>query len=144
MPAKDTYHETIKKALEKDNWLITDDPYVISYGERFLFIDLGATNLKDSSGIIGATRGEEKIAIEIKNFRSQSPIVDLEQALGQYVLYQLLLQQVDPEREIYLAITKKMKAEIFSEPLGELVIEQLPLKLIVIDLDKQEVQEWIN
>ncbi|WP_277988791.1 element excision factor XisH family protein [Chroococcus sp. FPU101] len=27
-----------------------------------------------------------------------------EQAIGQYVLYRLLLSQVDPEREIYLAI----------------------------------------
>jgi hypothetical protein len=93
---------------------------------------------------IGATKGEEKIAIEIKNFRSKSPILDLEQAIGQYVLYQLLLKQVDPTRKIYLAITQQMKEEIFSEPLGELVIEQLPLKLIVIDLNQQEVQEWIN
>jgi hypothetical protein len=144
MPAKDIYHQLIKKALEKDGWLITDDPYVISYGERFLFIDLGATNVSDSSSIIGATKGEEKIAIEIKNFRSKSPILDLEQAIGQYVLYQLLLKQVDPARKIYLAITQQMKEEIFSEPLGELVIEQLPLKLIVIDLKLQEVHEWIN
>jgi hypothetical protein len=25
MSAKDIYHDTIKKALEKDNWIITDD-----------------------------------------------------------------------------------------------------------------------
>jgi hypothetical protein len=25
MSAKDIYHDTIKKAIEKDNWVITDD-----------------------------------------------------------------------------------------------------------------------
>lgn len=122
MPAKDTYHQSVRKALEKEGWIITDDPYIISYGERFLFIDLGATELISTDGIIGAVRGEQKIAIEIKNFRSKSPIVDLEQAIGQYILYQLLLKQVDPERTIYLAITDKMNEEIFREPIGQLVI----------------------
>ncbi|CCQ53491.1 hypothetical protein CWATWH8502_3718 [Crocosphaera watsonii WH 8502] len=31
-------------------------------------------------------------------------------------------------------LTQQMKEEIFSEPLGELVIEQLPLNLIVINV----------
>jgi hypothetical protein len=26
MPAKDIYHETVKNALIKDGWTITDDP----------------------------------------------------------------------------------------------------------------------
>jgi len=30
------------KLSRKEGWEITDDPYVISYGERFLFIDLAA------------------------------------------------------------------------------------------------------
>ncbi|RLB99978.1 MAG: fatty-acid synthase, partial [Deltaproteobacteria bacterium] len=30
-----------------DGWEITDDPYVISYGERFLFVDLGAAETDD-------------------------------------------------------------------------------------------------
>jgi len=27
MPAKDIYHERVKKALEKDGWTITNDPF---------------------------------------------------------------------------------------------------------------------
>jgi hypothetical protein len=42
MPARDSIHN-VKQALIKDGWQITDDPYVISYGERFLFVDLAAT-----------------------------------------------------------------------------------------------------
>jgi XisH protein len=42
MPAKDTYHNTVKKALEKDGWNITQDPLIIQYGSKDLFVDLGA------------------------------------------------------------------------------------------------------
>jgi hypothetical protein len=147
VPARDTTHRVVKQALTKDGWEITDDPYVISYGERFLFVDLGLTESGTFNGIqgqfIGAERDTSKIAIEIKEFRGGSAIADLEQAIGQYVLYQLLLNQVDPGREIYLAITDITYDGIFSEPLGELVISELPLKLLIVDIAKVEVKRWI-
>jgi hypothetical protein len=109
MPQRDTIHNPIKQAIIKDSWTITDDPYVISYGERFLFVDLGATEFgsfkADEGQFIGAEKNFKRIAIEIKEFRGQSVIADLEQAIGQYILYRMLLDRVDPEREIYLAIT---------------------------------------
>ncbi|MEH2296655.1 element excision factor XisH family protein [Nostoc sp.] len=43
MPPRDSIHYIVKQAIINDGWKITDDPYVISYGERFLFIDLAAT-----------------------------------------------------------------------------------------------------
>lgn len=149
MPRRDTIHHVVKKAIIKSGWDITDDPYVISYGERFLFVDLGAEKLQTfkqtkNSTIIGAKQGEKKIVIEIKEFRSPSPIVDLEQAIGQYILYQLLLKQVDPQREIYLAITTQVYQEIFYEAIGKLVIQELNLKLIIVDLLREEIQEWIS
>lgn len=148
MPKRDKIHQIVKKALIKSGWQITDDPYVISYGERFLFIDLGAEetdNINEiNSRVIGAKQGEKLIAIEIKEFTTPSPIVELEQAIGQYTLYQLLLKQVEPTRELYLAITTKMNEEIFSEPIGQLVIQELNLKLIIIDTNKEEVIQWIN
>ena len=146
MPARDTIHNLVKQAIIKDGWEITDDPYVISYGERFLFVDLAASveYFKPGKGkFIGAKKGNSQIAVEIKEFRNSSPIVDLEQALGQYVLYQLLLKEIDKKREIYLAIPSYAYSEIFSEPLGKLVIDNLPLKLIVVDLKTREVTEWI-
>lgn len=33
---------------------------------------------------------------------------------------------------------------IFSEPIGELAITEIPLNLVVIDLEKIEVQQWIT
>lgn len=143
MPQRDSIHYNVREALLKDGWQITNDPYVISYGERFLFIDLGATGNETMSQFIGAQRQDRRIAVEIKDFRGRSAIESLEQAIGQYMLYQLLLAQVDPAREIYLAISDVVYDEIFSEPIGKLVIDELPMRLVVIDLQQTEVKQWI-
>jgi hypothetical protein len=145
MPQRDAIHGLVQQALLKEGWKITNDPYVISYGDRFLFIDLAAqiNTFPPSGGFIGARLGERNIAVEIKEFRGNSAIADLEQAIGQYVLYRLLLHQVDPGREVYLAIPERIFDTIFTEPVGELVIRELPLKLIIINEEKTEVSQWI-
>lgn len=75
MPAKDFYHDTVKTALIKDGWAITDDPLLLRIRLRSVFVDLGAERL------IAAERGTEKIAVEIKRFLSPSPINDLDVAI---------------------------------------------------------------
>lgn len=83
------------------------------------------------------------MSVSAKSGCSQSQVADLEQAIGQYTLYRLLLNQVDPERDLYLAISEATYSDIFSEPIGKLAIAQLPLKLIIVDLEKKEVSQWI-
>lgn len=145
MPQRDTIHNIIRRSLIKEGWDITDDPYVISFGDRFLFIDLAAKLFQNNSlgGFIGARRGDSRIAVEIKEFRGRSAISDLEQAMGHYVLYRLLLREIDPTRDLYLAVASTTFEEIFSEPIGELVLRELPLKLIVVDTVIEEVKQWI-
>ena len=45
MSAKDLYHDTVKTALIKDGWTITDDPLSLQIGGRNLFVYLGAEKL---------------------------------------------------------------------------------------------------
>jgi hypothetical protein len=52
----------VKTALEKDAWTITNDPLVIQYGAKDLFVDLGAEK------IIAAEKIGRKIAVEMKSF----------------------------------------------------------------------------
>lgn len=40
-------------------------------------------------------------------------------------------------------IPERIFDTIFTEPIGELVIRELPLKLIIIDEEKAEVSQWI-
>lgn len=137
MPAKDPYHNQIKNALVKDNWTITHDPYVLQWGRKDLFIDLGAEKL------IAAIQNERKIAVEVKSFVNPSPIADLEKALGQYTLYLDILVKVEPERILYLAIRQDTFDEVFKEPIGEMLLENKRLKLLVFEEKTEEIQQWI-
>jgi hypothetical protein len=54
---------------------------------------MSSTVLQDAC-LIGARRGSSRIAVEIKEFRGNSALADLEQAIGQYVLDRALLNKV--------------------------------------------------
>jgi hypothetical protein len=42
MSAKDVFHNAVKNALQKEGWIITDDPFFIRFGGINIYIDLGA------------------------------------------------------------------------------------------------------
>lgn len=48
-----------------------------------------------------------------------------------------------PGREIYLGVTDITYETIFSEQIGKLVINELPLNLVVVDATTAEVKQWI-
>ncbi|MBP0016386.1 MAG: XisH family protein [Cyanobacteria bacterium SBLK] len=139
MPVRDTYHYVAKTAIEKDGWSITHDPYRLKLARgKNLFVDLGAERL------IAAEREREKIALEIKSFRRISEIRDLEEALGQYILYQTLLDRYDPERELYLAIPEEIRESIFEEEAGAILLEKRLIQLVTFDIIEEEIVSWIR
>lgn len=138
MPQRDALHAAVRTALERDGWTITHDPLVLPIGRHNLFVDLGAQRL------LAAERGTERIAVEIKCFSGRSEVVDLEQALGQYVLYRGLLRRSEPARELLLAITRAAFASLFESDLGRLARDDAALALLVFDPVKEVVVEWLR
>jgi XisH protein len=139
MPARDYYHEVVRTALQKDGWTITHDPYRIKLArKKNLYIDLGAEQL------IGAEKDIQKIAVEIKSFRSPSEMKDLEEAIGQFVLYDRLLNRHEPERKLYLAVPEDVRESIFEEEAGQVLIEERIIRLFTFDFNQQEVVKWIT
>jgi glucose-6-phosphate 1-dehydrogenase len=138
MPSKDIYHDTVKKALEKDGWLITKEQLKLTIGSRTLYVDLAADK------ILAAEKEGRKIAVEIKSFLSPSPVDDLEKALGQYVLYCDILEEQEPERILYLAVPNAVFEEIFSEPVGQMAIKKQRLRLLTFNPRKEEIVQWIS
>jgi len=136
--AKDIYHDTVRTALEKDGWTITEELLRLTIGSRSVYIDLGAEKL------IAAEKAGRKIAIEIKSFVSPSPVNDLENALGQYILYRDALKRSQPERILYLAISDEVYLDFFQEEIAQMVMEEQKLKLIIFDPNKSEVVKWIE
>jgi XisH protein len=138
MPAKDLFHDCVKLALIKDGWQISHDPYSLKIGKKDLFVDLGAEKL------ITAEKGVVKIAVEIKSFVSPSEIQDLENALGQYILYQNVLQRIEPERVLYLAIREAVFYKLFEQEVGQILLENKILKILTFNPDTEVITKWIG
>ncbi|GAB4276809.1 MAG: hypothetical protein Fur0025_02300 [Oscillatoriaceae cyanobacterium] len=138
MPAKDVYHETVKNALLKDGWNLTDDPLRLQWGSRDLYIDLGIAKL------VGAESNGKKVAVEIKSFLGASPVADLENALGQYILYHDILERLEPDRILYLAIRKATYRALFTEPIGAILLENKRMRLLVFDQKHEVIVQWID
>ena len=136
MPAKDIYHDTVKSALEKDGWMVTEN-LPLKVGKRDLFIDMGAEKL------LIAERANQKIAVEVKSFISASPISDLEQALGQYLLYEDLMRTQYRDRLLYLAVRDTVYDSFFQEEIVQIVLESRHLKLLVFDEIQEAIVQWI-
>jgi len=138
MPRRDLYHDHVRKALENDGWTITDDPLKLKLGGKDLYVDLGAEKL------LAAEKEDRKIAVEVKSFVGPSIITELEIALGQYVLYHDIMAKTKPERVLYLAIPDEVYLEIFEEPIGEVLLENKRVLLIVYDPNNEEALKWIH
>jgi hypothetical protein len=138
VPAQDSIHDAVVVALKKDGWTITNDPLTIEYGDLYLFIDLGAERG------INAERGSERIAVEIKSFPSKSKVTDLQQAVGQFVVYRAVLRQVEPDRVLYLGVSRDVYTQVFVPPTGELVRLDVGVRLVVVDVATEEVVQWLS
>lgn len=137
--AKDKYHLAVRQALEVDGWKITDDPYFIQIGKRRGYIDLGA-----EKAIIAAEKGVKKIAVEVKSFISPSDLDAFEEALGQFLIYLMVLEEKEPERILYLAIPLAFYDRFFDDPFFQRLAKRYEVKLIVFHETENKIVQWIS
>jgi CRISPR/Cas system-associated exonuclease Cas4 (RecB family) len=138
MSRRDIYHDAVRHALEKDKWTITHDPYPLEIGGKNLAADLGAERL------ISATKGMQKIVVEIKSFVGQSDVHDLQQAVGQYDMYFRILRKRNSTHRLYLAVRETTYESVFTDELGQLYLEDKAIKLIVFNERQEVITQWID
>lgn len=138
MPARDIYHQAVKHALSKQGWTITDDPLFIRIGTVEMYIDLGAEK------IVLAEKEGDKIAVEIKSFLSTSPVHEFQAALGQFLIYQLALEQKQPRHTLYLAVPLATYEEGLSLPFLQSVIQRYRVKLIIFHPQQEVIIQWLT
>lgn len=139
MPRKDNFHETVKIALKKQDWEITNDPlFVPTKGNFNFFIDLGAER------IIGAEKNSEQIAIEVKSFSESSPMYTFYEILGQFLVYNIALQEQIKPWDLFIAISTMGFKRLNDSPIFAKAIEQYQLKFIIINANSQSVVKWKN
>jgi hypothetical protein len=67
----------------------------------------------------------------------------LEQALGQYVLYRQILDEMGVERILYLAVSQVVFNAVFTIELGQILLKNQVIKLVVFDDESEAIVEWI-
>lgn len=136
MPAKDLFHQAVKRGLEKEGWVITHDPLVVKFGKDKMSVDLGAEK------ILAAERGSEKIAVEIKSFLGDSELFDYHAALGQFLNYRLALRFSEPERILFLAVPVLTYRSLFSRDFAQASVQEYQVNLIVYDPSGEVILQW--
>ncbi len=93
--------------------------------------------------MLAADRDSEKIVVEVKSFTRASDMKDLEDALGQFVLYAQLLKRYAPERTLYLGVTEDVRKTVFEEEAGQILIEDGIIRLVTFNPVEEVIVRWI-
>ncbi|HLO49212.1 MAG TPA: XisH family protein [Kamptonema sp.] len=136
MAAKDLFHDAVKQALLKEQWIITADPLILKIDKVKLEIDLAAEK------VFAAEKVGRKIAVEIKSFLNPSAITDFHSALGQFLNYRLGLQMSEPDRTLYLAVPIDIFESFFQERFTQESVRQYQVKLIAYDPVQEVIIAW--
>lgn len=134
MPAKDHYHDTVKRALIKEGWTILDEQYFIGTETRQLWVDL---HIEDKAG-------EQRLLVEVKSFLTgESAVENLANAIGKYQIYEAAIAIRELELSIYLAIPIQTFDGIFSEGIVQALIRKINLRRIVDDPVNEVIVQWL-
>lgn len=136
--ARDSIHIAVRKALEKDNWAITNDPFYLESGGVQVEIDLAAEKF------IIADKGMSKIIVEIKSLNRRSLLHDFHAALGQYIDYRGILKDEGIERQLYLAIPETTFTQMQTKPFYSRRLSENNISIIIVDILNEIIIQWIK
>ena len=139
MPNIDRHHPIVRRALIKAGWMIVREQFSIAVGTpqeitRRLYIDL---QVQSPSGRI--------VLIEVKGLE-QSPVHELMELIGQYLVYRAALNALGDMTHLYVAIPASAYHTIVEHSLGQQVIGNMltaPIPFVIYDPLKEEIIRWI-
>jgi hypothetical protein len=138
MARLDKIHYAVKNALIKDNWTITDDPLSFLFETQRVLIDIAAEK------VFTAEKEGRKIAVEVKSFLSVAKMNEFYGAIGQYDVYSVYLEELEPERKLFLAVSQEIYKDFFERKAVQLVTRKKNIAILVVNVETEEIVEWIN
>ena len=124
--------------MVNDGWTITDEPLSFLYETQRVLIDIAAEK------IFAAEKEGRKIAVEVKSFLSVAKMNEFYGAIGQYDVYRLFLEEVEPERKVFIAVGVEIYNDFFSRKAVRFVTEKKNIAILVVDVKKEVVVQWIS
>jgi len=139
MPNQDRHHPIVRRAFIKAGWTILKEQFSIAVGTpqeitRRLYIDL---HIKSTNGQI--------VLIEVKGITS-SPVHELMDLIGQYLVYRAALDYLEDATPLYVAIPAAVHQVIVEHVLGQKVMRDMlktPIPFVIYDPDQEEIVRWI-
>jgi hypothetical protein len=137
MPALDSCHENIVRALEKAGWTVEFAPYKLQVEQRTAYVNLAvARNMNGSR--------QQMLLVEVKCFPDKNSTTrELYTSIGQYLVYCAMLIELDLPFPLYLAIPEVIFKEFFDASVMR-VIADTQIKLAIVNLESEAVVQWIN
>jgi len=137
--AKDKIHDDVVEALQKDGWHIIKEHFSIRYAEFEVSIDIAA----ERPAVLAEKNGRQ-ILVEIKTFGGRSFINELQDAIGQYILYRNMLTLTNIDYELFLAIDESIYDSYFEKEAANQVVRFNQLNILVVNVKRQEVVKWLK
>jgi hypothetical protein len=132
LPAKDSYHDTVKHALLKDGWTIDAEQVTFILANRQCIIDIQAS--KSAQG--------EIVLVEVKGFE-RSPVEQLAIAICKLQIYRFVLSELGQDIPLWLAVPLLAYHGILTEQMGLAMREQSDIDLLVFSPEREEIIQWI-
>ena len=126
------------RGLLKASWTIANDPYFVQFGGIDQYIDIAAEKL------IGAEKGDMRIAVEIKCFTGPSMVAEFHAALGQFLHYRMVLDEKSPGRMLYLAVPLDAFETFFTLGFTRTSVQRHGVHLTVYDPESEALVQWIK
>jgi hypothetical protein len=137
MPALDYCHPHIVHALEKDGWVVDDREVRVRTGERTVYIDLFASRQANGSR-------QQILLAEIKCFPDRNSTTrDLYIAVGQYIIYRAVLDEIGDTTTLYLVVPQTVYETIFDTAVRRAISDNR-IKVLVINIDTERIVQWIE
>ncbi len=136
MPSFDQCHDQVKRALQKDGWRIVEEQAPMVLGNRRAFIDLRGTRAINGSRL-------QMMFLEVRCFPdSQNTNHELYTAVGQYILYRAMLNELEVDVPLYLSIPESIFNDLYDAPVQR-VVRESQIKIVVVNLDQERIVQWI-
>lgn len=131
MPTKDSCHDSVVRALQKEGLQIVDELVKIRTSDLYIEVDIEAEDTN------------RHLFIEVKCFPQKNKTQELHIAFGQYFLYRSILTRRRPDALLFFAVPLAVYTQLFTESIRQ-TVQDNHVKIILIDTEQEVIVRWIE